>query len=84
MVPFDKRDKLSIKYTPYWEVFPMYVIKAGLNQDTISQIVTPPPRPPKEKEIKSKICPSIGYKVSFKFIFPVFFFIACGQSITYH
>ena len=35
LVPFDKRDKQSIKYTPYWEVFPMYVIKAGLNQDTI-------------------------------------------------
>ena len=44
LVPFDKRDKQSIKYTPYWEVFPMYVIKAGLNQDTISQIVTPPPQ----------------------------------------
>ena len=58
LVPFDKMDKQSVKYTPYWEVFPMYVIKAGLNQDTISQIVPPPP--PKEKEIKSKICPSIG------------------------
>ena len=55
LVPFDKRDKQSIKYTPYWEVFPMYVIKAGLNQDTVSQIVTPPPPPPKEKEIKSDI-----------------------------
>ena len=63
----------------------MYVIKAGLNQDTISQIVTPPPPPPKkEKEIKSKICPSIGDKGSFKFIYPFFFFIACGQLITNH